>query len=40
MRYIISGLITVVGEILGDIMGFFTGSFWKELGIATKGNGL
>lgn len=40
MRYIVSGLITVIGEILGDIMGFFTGPFWADLGIATKGRGL
>lgn len=37
MKYLVSGFLDVLNEILSNIMGLFTGDFWKDLGISVKG---
>lgn len=34
MKYLVSGFLDVLNEILSNIMQIFTGSFWKDLGIS------
>lgn len=38
MKYLVSGFLDVLNEILTNIMGIFTGPFWKELGITVGTN--
>lgn len=41
MKYLVSGFLDVLNEILMDLMGLFTGAFWEGLGISVKkGEGL
>ena len=40
MKYLVSGFLDVLNEILIDLMGLFTGAFWEGLGISVKGDGL
>lgn len=41
MKYLVSGFLDVLNEILIDLMGLFTGAFWEGLGISVKdGEGL
>ena len=40
MKYLVSGFLDVINEILIDIMSIFTGPFWENLGISVKKSGM